>query len=105
MILGNWVSGSGLGGMLVDREVFMLLQIAPTLCAPDTDAAWAQDSLSLSPTLSYFFRHLLSRVSNVSRHGGLVMGQVNGSCARVSDSVCLGEEGWKRPFQQVSREH
>lgn len=91
--------------MLVDREVFLLLQIAPTLCAPDTDAPWAQDSLSLSPTLSYFSRHLLSRVSNVSRHGGLVMGQVNGSCARVSDSVCLGEEGWKRPFRQVSREH
>lgn len=29
--------------MLVDREVFRLLQIAQALCAPDTDAPWAQD--------------------------------------------------------------
>lgn len=82
--------------MLVDREVFPFLRISPTICAPDTaDAPWAQDFLFHQLCLSYFSRCLLSRVSNVSRHGGLDKGQVNGCCARASDSACLGEEGWK----------
>lgn len=60
--------------MLVDREVFRLLQIAQVLCAPDTDAPWAQVFLFHQLCLSFFSRCLLSRVSNMSRHGGLDKG-------------------------------